>query len=182
MPETNGAKNTHTMKLPRRNRRKKQTQYRPFDARKYFSTPREPQTILNMFCIVYGGSFDSDRLLQVQGNVLSKVNTYDRKKLLAFGNVIVVFSPAQIGLIFTLDELAVNKRLEYFQSFIGDDVWHNHQAIPLKVLVTKTEYVSGALLLVLEKTCLRSLPFDELGTHHEYIQRHMASLNLFNEM
>ena len=131
---------------------------------------------------MYGGSFDSDRLLQVQGNVLSKVNTYDRKKLLAFGNVIVVFPPAQIGLVFTLDELAVNKRLQYFQSFMGDDVWHDHRAIPVQVLVTETDYVSGAFLLVLENTCLRSLPFEDMGTPHEHVQRHMASLNLFNEM
>jgi len=112
---------------------------------------------------------------------MSTVTSYDRKKILAFGNVIVVFSPAQIGLIFTLDELAVNKRLEYFQSFIGDEVWHDHRAIPLQVLVTETEYVSGALLLVLDNTCLRSLPFEEMKTHHIHTRQHLAYLNLFNE-
>jgi hypothetical protein len=112
---------------------------------------------------------------------MSTVTSYDRKKLLTSGNVIVVFSPAQLTVVFTLDELCVNNNLKFFQSFIGDEVWHDHRAIPLQVLVTKTEYVSGALLLVLDNTCLRSLPFEEMKTHHVHTLQHLASLNLFNE-
>jgi hypothetical protein len=162
------------MKIRRRRWTKKRPT--PFEAGVYFTTPHHPEDILSTVCTVYGAAFDLDRMLQIQGNQLSFVRHYERKKLLSFGNVIVVFPCAQVSLVFTLDELQCNPHLRYFQTFIGEDGWHSERALQLQVLVTPTQCVPGAYLLVLYQTCLRSLPFEKMRTS----TRHAASLRSLN--
>jgi hypothetical protein len=165
------------MKMRRRRTKKKPT---PFEAGVYFTSPHHAEEILSTFCAVYGAGFDDDRMLQIQGNQLSFVRQYARKKLLSFGNVIVVFPCAQVSLVFTLDELHCNPHLRYFQTFIGEDGWHSERALQLQVLVTPTQCMPGAYLLVLYQTNLRSLPFEKMrrSIHHT---ESLRLLNLFDE-